>query len=89
VDPSTAGLVTAIGTAVAGILTAAALVINAVRRTPKHARRYARVTSLLERTRDWLQTVGLWEEAPYGLREDIDEALDEQPDEKDDDHESR
>lgn len=87
-DPSTSGLVAAIGTAIAGVLTAAALFINALRRTPKHARRLVRVTSILERTRDWLQAVGLWEETPPGLREDIDQALD-QDDSEEDDHAAR
>ena len=68
-------LVVAIGTAIAGILTAAAALLNALRKLPRQTSRTLRLVTLLERIRDWLQGNGLWEDVPTNLKRDINRAL--------------
>lgn len=79
IDPT--ALIIAIGTAIAGILTAGAALMNALHKMPRQTKRTVRLVTILERARDWLQAENIWEDVPSALRRDIDRALD-QPDQE-------
>ena len=66
-----------IGLALGGVITAVGTVIGALALFERARGANARPVHLLRRMRDALQTLGLWDHLPEGLRSEVEEHLSE------------